>query len=227
MQPPTNGVKEASLEPVSGKMLDGHGTDQRTAHQLPQSQDVHTQSINHHYNQTVNPISIDPSQAKDQNQWKDLQLPTPSTNAVFSPQVHYPSLSPQLDAQHSYQPKAPKATLKPGKKGQRFEKWQCDVLKAHYTLSEHLHPSIQERLEQQLQLSGIQIRTWFQNRRHKDRQAEKHSLLGEVSWNTTSNNQYPSSVPSTSSTPSHHSSLSPELNIPLETLKERDENYPR
>ncbi|EGT58981.1 hypothetical protein CAEBREN_19318 [Caenorhabditis brenneri] len=226
LEPPTNVVKEASLEPVTEKVLDVHGTDQHTAHQLPQSQDVHTRSINHHI-QSVNPISIDPSQAKDQSQSKGLQSPTPSTNAVFSPQAHYPSLSPQLDAQHSYQPKAPKATLKPGKKGQRFEKWQCDVLKAHYTLSEHLHPSNQKRLEEQLQLSGHQIRTWFQNRRFKDRQAEKHSLLGEVAWNTTSNNQYPSSAPSSSSTPSHHSSLSPESNIPLETLKERDENYPR
>ncbi|EGT33240.1 hypothetical protein CAEBREN_02565 [Caenorhabditis brenneri] len=227
MQPPTTEVKEASLQPVTEKMVDIHGTDQHTVLQSPQSQDVHNRSINHHHDHAVDLISIDPSQAKDQNQSKNLQLPTPSANAVFSPQVHYPSLSPQLDAQHSYQPKAPKATLKPGKKGQRFEKWQCDVLKAHYTLSEHLHPSNLERLEEQLQLSGHQIRTWFQNRRFKDRQAEKHSLLGEVSWNTTSNNQYSSSAPSSSSTPSHHSSLSPESNNPLETLKERDENYPR
>ncbi|CAL2052361.1 unnamed protein product [Caenorhabditis brenneri] len=177
-------------------------------------------------NQTVDPISIDLNQAKDQNQSKNLPFPTPSIN-VFSPQAYYPPLSPQLDAQHSYQPNTPKATLKPGKKGQRFKKWQRDVLEAHYTLNEHLNPSNQERLEKQLQLSGLQIRTWFQNRRHKDRRAKKLSLLGEVSWNTTSSNQYSSSVPSSSSTPSHHSSLSPESNIPLETLKERDENYPR
>lgn len=227
MQPPTIEVKEeAGLHPVSGKMIDVHGTDQHTAHQFSQIPDVHIGSIKHNINKAVNPRS----QAEDEIQSHDLQVQSASTVASCS----QPSLpSPQFSiAQHSFQPKAPETTQKPRKeRGKRFETWQREGLEVQYSVSDHLTQEDRQHLEKQLNLSGYQITTWFQNRRYKERKV----MLGELPLNTASSSrmmlnsqQSSSNAPSPQYyTSSHQSSLSPQSSCEqLETIKERDENDP-